>query len=183
MNTTKQFSAFIALLLIIGVVYVIWKTAVTPAPVVSNNNGGNEQVICTADAFQCADGSWVGRTGPNCQFVCSNVTASSTPEKNSATVTVKIAQKVGLLTSSIMPLKVVEDSRCPEDVQCIQAGTVRVQATLMSANGTATQTFTLNKPITTESETITLTAVRPSKKSTVTIAPQDYVFTFTVTRR
>ena len=25
---------------------------------------------CTADARQCPDGSWVGRTGPNCQFVC-----------------------------------------------------------------------------------------------------------------
>jgi len=25
---------------------------------------------CTADARQCPDGSWVGRSGPNCQFVC-----------------------------------------------------------------------------------------------------------------
>lgn len=29
-----------------------------------------EGVICTMDAMQCPDGSWVGRTGPNCQFVC-----------------------------------------------------------------------------------------------------------------
>ncbi|MBI2612222.1 peptidoglycan-binding protein [Candidatus Kaiserbacteria bacterium] len=25
---------------------------------------------CTADAMQCPNGTWVGRTGPNCQFVC-----------------------------------------------------------------------------------------------------------------
>lgn len=25
---------------------------------------------CTMDAAQCPDGSWVGRSGPNCQFVC-----------------------------------------------------------------------------------------------------------------
>lgn len=25
---------------------------------------------CTQDAMQCPDGSWVGRTGPNCSFVC-----------------------------------------------------------------------------------------------------------------
>lgn len=25
---------------------------------------------CTADAMQCPDGSYVGRTGPNCEFVC-----------------------------------------------------------------------------------------------------------------
>jgi hypothetical protein len=29
-----------------------------------------EPVFCTADAFQCPDGTWVGRTGPDCQFVC-----------------------------------------------------------------------------------------------------------------
>lgn len=35
-------------------------------------NGDGEPVFCTADAFQCPDGSWVGRTGPNCEFVCSS---------------------------------------------------------------------------------------------------------------
>lgn len=29
-----------------------------------------EPVFCTADAFQCPDGTFVGRTGPNCEFVC-----------------------------------------------------------------------------------------------------------------
>ena len=28
------------------------------------------QVMCTMDAMQCADGSWVGRSGLNCEFVC-----------------------------------------------------------------------------------------------------------------
>ena len=27
-------------------------------------------VMCTADAMQCPDGSYVGRTGPKCEFVC-----------------------------------------------------------------------------------------------------------------
>lgn len=27
-------------------------------------------VACTADAIECPDGTWVGRTGPNCEFVC-----------------------------------------------------------------------------------------------------------------
>ena len=25
---------------------------------------------CAADAMQCPDGSWIGRTGPNCTFIC-----------------------------------------------------------------------------------------------------------------
>ena len=33
-------------------------------------NQTNYQTACTADAYQCADGTWVGRTGSNCQFVC-----------------------------------------------------------------------------------------------------------------
>lgn len=42
----------------------------------SNPTGGNpptnpdEGIACTMDAMQCPDGSWVGRSGPNCQFVC-----------------------------------------------------------------------------------------------------------------
>lgn len=28
------------------------------------------ETICTMDAKQCPDGTWVGRTGPNCEFVC-----------------------------------------------------------------------------------------------------------------
>ena len=28
------------------------------------------ELMCTADAMQCPDGSYVGRTGPNCEFVC-----------------------------------------------------------------------------------------------------------------
>jgi hypothetical protein len=32
----------------------------------------DDQVMCTQDAKQCADGSWVGRSGPNCEFVCPN---------------------------------------------------------------------------------------------------------------
>ncbi len=32
-----------------------------------------EPVVCTADAIQCSDGSWVGRTGPNCEFICPKI--------------------------------------------------------------------------------------------------------------
>jgi len=31
-----------------------------------------EPVACTGDAMQCPDGTYVGRTTPNCQFVCPN---------------------------------------------------------------------------------------------------------------
>lgn len=34
---------------------------------VGSNSAGT---VCTADAYQCPNGNWVGRSGPNCQFVC-----------------------------------------------------------------------------------------------------------------
>jgi len=34
-------------------------------------------VVCTADAMVCPDGTSVGRTGPNCEFVCGGTTAGT----------------------------------------------------------------------------------------------------------
>ncbi len=34
-------------------------------------------VVCTMDAKQCPDGSYVGRTGPNCEFVCPAATSTA----------------------------------------------------------------------------------------------------------
>lgn len=39
---------------------------VSPTPALS----GDGKIFCTQDAMQCPDGSWVGRTGPKCQFIC-----------------------------------------------------------------------------------------------------------------
>ncbi len=42
-------------------------------------------VACTADAMQCPDGSYVGRTGPNCQFVCPTATSTATTATSTGT--------------------------------------------------------------------------------------------------
>lgn len=44
-----------------------------PDPIVPPIN----PVACTMDAMQCPDGSYVGRTGPKCQFVCPPATSGS----------------------------------------------------------------------------------------------------------
>lgn len=28
------------------------------------------EIMCSQDAMQCPDGSWVGRSGASCEFVC-----------------------------------------------------------------------------------------------------------------
>lgn len=137
---------------------------------------------CTMEAKVCPDGSTVGRTGPNCEFAACPGTGTTTPA-GPVTLTAQLNETVSGLGVSITPTKVVEDSRCPIDVECIQAGTVRVETSLSAGMGTAPQTFTLNKPVTTEAETVTLTAVSPARRAGVSIGPGDYRFIFTVEKR
>jgi hypothetical protein len=42
----------------------------TPYPTVTPSSSAAEPKMCTQDAMQCSSGVWVGRTGPNCEFVC-----------------------------------------------------------------------------------------------------------------
>ena len=34
------------------------------------NKNPVQPIECTMDAMQCPDGSWVGRSGKNCEFIC-----------------------------------------------------------------------------------------------------------------
>src|SRR3989344_3999457 len=48
-----------------------------------------EPVACTADAMQCYDGSYVGRSGPDCAFVCPTIDKEETekiPDDVQATI-------------------------------------------------------------------------------------------------
>ena len=96
----------------------------------------------------------------------------TTATSTSDTFKIKIGQTMTSLGVKITPLLIVEDSRCPSDVQCIQSGL-----------GTATQIFKLNEPITTEAESVELIGVSPDKVSTVQVQPGDYEFVFEIKKR
>ena len=59
---------FVVVLLVAAFGWYLYKPYL-PTP----NTGG---VACTAEAMQCPDGSYVGRTGPNCEFVCPEATTT-----------------------------------------------------------------------------------------------------------
>lgn len=98
-------------------------------------------------------------------------------------VTLKLNETAPFKDLSIRTLSIEEDSRCPSDVQCIQAGTVRVKVQVVSGMGTSTSVLKLEEVFTTEAEVITLTDVRPYPKSTQTIASADYRLVFNVVSR
>lgn len=60
----KELVLLFGALLIVGVIFLIGSFS-SATPVTEE-----EPVACTADAMMCPDGSYVGRTGPDCQFVC-----------------------------------------------------------------------------------------------------------------
>lgn len=108
-----------------------------------------------------------------------------TPNTNNENglVEVGLGQTASSLGVTITPLQVLEDSRCPTDVTCIQAGRVRLRASLVSGSRTADQVFIIGEPITTGAEEVALIEVNPAPISTVTITDSDYRFTFKIQKR
>lgn len=58
-------------------VYLLLINALLFNPVLAEPNE-TEAVLCTADAMLCSDGSYVGRTGPKCEFICPSSTSTVT---------------------------------------------------------------------------------------------------------
>lgn len=98
-------------------------------------------------------------------------------------VTLNLNQLASFKNLTIRPLSIEEDSRCPIDVQCIQAGTVRVKVQIVSGLGTSTSILILGQIFTTEVESITLTDVIPATNSKVRITDTDYRLVFNVIKR
>lgn len=99
---------------------------------------------------------------------------------NSGGATGHLGETTNLLGIKITPLQVLEDSRCPIDVQCIQAGTLRLRANLETASGVSEQVFLLGESITTEAAMVKMFAVEPITDSKTKIAESEYTFYFQV---
>jgi len=153
-------------LTVIGGVWVLASPATSPPGTPPEEDG----VACTMDAKACPDGSYVGRTGPTCEFAACPAAGATT---------VAIGGRTTIQGTTIGVLELLEDSRCPIDVQCIQAGTVRVRAAVDAMSRDFT--FTLNQPQIVGNVTITLVSVIPAEKnSQLTVEKSDYRFGFTV---
>jgi hypothetical protein len=103
-------------------------------------------------------------------------------------VTVQVNQQKTLAKSKITVkfVSLVEDSRCPTDAQCIQAGTAKIQVELKKV-GTGTKTFEMNtsgkpKTVTFAGYTIQLIDVNPKPATNIRINRNGYTATFTVSK-
>ncbi len=167
----KNLVTALVFLVLIGGGFILW-TQYRSAP------GDDENTFCAADVRSCPDGSSVGRVPPACEFAACPAERTTEVELEA-----RLNRSVSALGVTITPRQVLEDSRCPVDVTCIQAGTVRVRADLTSGLGAANQIFELGKPITTETEIVELIGVGPQSISGRQIDASQYRFTFRISKR
>lgn len=109
--------------------------------------------------------------------------------KPASSVVVKInQQKIDRKSKlRIKFVELIEDSRCPTDVQCIQAGSARIKIEVEN-DKTAAKTFELEtgakaKSIAYSGYTIKLTDLNPKPASNIRIDRNGYAATFDVTRK
>jgi hypothetical protein len=67
----------VVVLVLIGVFDAMGEYSQARRPAYGTDNDGRDNVVCTMEAKQCPDGSYVGRTGPRCEFSPCPVSTSS----------------------------------------------------------------------------------------------------------
>ncbi len=119
--------------------------------------------------------------------VTGNETSTSTSPTSSLAirpygeVELKLGETANFNGISITPLSIVEDSRCPSDVQCIQAGTVRVNVKSLQNGGITKESIVgLNVPAKIDTFTVALVTVTPGTKAGSKISDSDYRLRFRV---
>lgn len=98
-------------------------------------------------------------------------------------IAARIDQGASAMDIKIVPRQVLEDSRCPVDVVCVQAGTVRLRAVVTNDGAEESTIFTLNQTIAFGNHDVALVLVEPSRRATVNIAPGEYLFHFAVSQQ
>jgi hypothetical protein len=80
----------------------------------------------------------------------------------------------------IKVIKILEDSRCPINARCIQAGTVKVKILWLRANGNQSIDISLGQEKPMADGTISFASITPGRMAGgPEIKPSDYRFTFT----
>ena len=86
----------------------------------------------------------------------------------------RLGETVRLHNVPVTPVRVLEDSRCPERVSCVWAGRLRLTVRI----GRAMRDLTLGEPVPVVGGTLQLATAVPRPKTNGTIAPSDYRFGF-----
>lgn len=106
---------------------------------------------------------------------------ATTPQAN-AEPTAGLGQVITINGLRIRPIRVVEDSRCPVNVQCVWAGRIIVETEISGAASYQRRNLELGKPspLATVPMRITLIGAEPGKLAASEIPPAAYRLTYAV---
>lgn len=88
----------------------------------------------------------------------------------------RIGQAVYVDGPIIKPIAIIEDSRCPAEVQCVWPGRVRIKALWMRADGPRELLLASNQPMAVADGLMTLSEVRPIRPKNGKIDASKYRF-------
>jgi hypothetical protein len=109
-----------------------------------------------------------------------SLTACATVPPANAGPTAGLNQTAVVDGIRIRPIEVVEDSRCPANVQCVWAGRLVVRARMSGSGWTQIRDFELGVFQAVDRYRVTLINAEPSKAAPGRIDPRAYRFTFEV---
>lgn len=102
----------------------------------------------------------------------------TTGEAESNGSNVRLGQIAYVDGPRIKPVELLEDSRCPTNVQCIWAGRVRLKMLWIKPSGNHEFELISGEPEPLADGAITLTSVMPDTVTDRPIRPEDYRFSF-----
>jgi hypothetical protein len=76
----------------------VWEEKCDNTPINSGPGDKDGLVACTMDALQCPDGSYVGRSGPKCEFICPEV-----KENKKSQIFLETMRKSLSISNSVVP--------------------------------------------------------------------------------
>ena len=108
-------------------------------------------------------------------LTASLASAAPPPGVTSAVTIARLGETVRVHGVRVTPLRVLEDSRCPQNARCIWAGRVRLSVRI----GGAMRELTLGQPVPMPGGTLQLAAVLPERTTrSAGIPPRAYRFGF-----
>ena len=111
-------------------------------------------------------------------LVSLTLAACATVPPANAGPTAALGQVATVDSLRIRPIQVIEDSRCPAQVQCVSAGRLVVRARMSGPGWTQIRDFELGLFQAVDRYRVTLIAAEPQKIAPGEIDPRSYRFTF-----
>jgi hypothetical protein len=90
----------------------------------------------------------------------------------------RLGERVMVGGPIVQPVKVVEDSRCPQNARCIWAGRLVVRTLVTGGSWSRSMDLTLGELAAVADGMVTLVSATPETSTRGPIAPRDYRFVF-----